>query len=523
VKEVAHYGRVSTSKQKDSLTIENQKKELERYSRENNHTVYRSYYDNGVSGAMPLDERPMGSQMIKDAADGKFSEIIVLKGDRFGRDAADSLYIAKKLKKYNVGIKAVHENIEDKFIFGIHMLVAEKEREDIAFRSSLGKERALDEGRWIGGLAPYGYILDRDTKKLRLFAEKKINGEYSEVEIIRRIYDLCAVSRKSCEKIADALNREKIPPVTPGKYNARREKAKYWIGPRVRNLIKDETYKGEKIFGKRSKNKGLRKVVRVDPIVGKDIWERAQEVLQSNLIQSLRNSKRQYLLTSKISCRNCGRNFTGLAYRGITYYACNNYRLKNNSNPKKCFNKAIRADVLENEVWDDLKNFIDNPIKIKDFLRQKLSGTTWDEISKELKAIDYQVEKIKKERGRLIDFIKAGDTYLVKDIKVEIEKMKNDELKMAEKRKHFEELSRKEEFEKRKILEIEKVFNLFTDKIKNPDFMLKKAIINIMVGKIIVHQQEDYGNKRIVEIQYNFKAEGSVITKSLSTGLLLEK
>ncbi len=391
---VALYGRVSTSKQKESCTIESQKTELEKYSRENNNEVYKSYYDNGISGTMPLNERPQGSQMLKDAMEGKFSQIIVLKGDRFGRDAADSLYMAKKLKKHNVSIKAVHENIEDKFIFGIHMIVAEKEREDIAYRSRLGKERALDEGRWIGGLSPYGYVLDKKTKKLKLFTEKILLGKYSEIDVIKKIYELCTANRLSCEKIAEKLNYEQIPPVTEGKNIVKRKKAKYWIGPRVRNLIKDEIYKGIKIFGKRSKNNGLQKVVKVDPIVKEDVWEKAQDVLKSNLIQSLRHSKRQYLLTAKIKCKNCGRNFTGLAWQNINYYACNGFRLKNNNNPTKCFNKAIRADVLENEVWNDLTDSINNPNIMKEFLHQKLSGMTWIDVKKELKAIESIAESV---------------------------------------------------------------------------------------------------------------------------------
>ena len=79
---VALYGRVSTDEQRTKQTIENQKAALEDYVTTNNLKVYKSYYDNGVSGALPLDERPQGSKMLNDAYSGKFSQIIILKSEQ---------------------------------------------------------------------------------------------------------------------------------------------------------------------------------------------------------------------------------------------------------------------------------------------------------------------------------------------------------------------------------------------------------------------------------------------------------
>jgi len=82
-----------------------------------------------------------------------------------------------------------------------------------------------------------------------------------------------------------------------------------------------------------------------------------------------------------------------------------------------------------------------------------------------------------------------------------------------EERSNYEELSKKEEFEKRKISEIERVLSLFISKIENPDSKLKKEIINILVDKVIVHLYKEGDDKRLVEIQYSFKKTGNVITK----------
>jgi len=369
---------------------------------------------------------------------------------------------------------------------------------------------------WTGGVSPYGYILNKETKKLELYDEKVLLDKYSEVDIIKMMFDCCAIKKMTCEKIATKLHEMKIPTSTPGKNKIKRKKAKYWSGERVRNLISDETYTGEKIMGKGSGCVNKR-TISIPPIVSLEIWEMAQEVKKNNKIISLRNTKREYLLTGKIKCTVCNRSFTGLAYRGLTYYACRKYRMVNVNHHMKCINKAIRADVLEDEVWSDLKTFIDSPIVIKDFLHQRLSEVSEIDTNKELEDINHKLNKIKKKRTKLVKLITAMDNYPEKDINVEIVKIKLEEEELHKKKQYYEDISKKEEFEKRKISEIDKAFELFTGKISSPDFKLKKAIINILVDKIAVHPYDEKENKRLVEIHYSFnKNDFNIIKSSLN-------
>ena len=515
---VALYGRVSTDEQKENQTINNQKRELDKYIKNNGYKIYDYYLDEGVSGSIPFEDRTEGRRLLLDAKDKKFDLVIVLKTDRLGRNLKVMLNTVDAFSKLNIGFKSISEPYntqtpEGKMMFSVISSFSEYDWNNIQRNSMRGKERAIDEGRWIGGVPPYGYVVNKEIKKLEMYDEKVLLGKYSEVDIIKKIYELCSLRKLSCAKIAEKLNSEGIPPYTEGKNKLKRKKARYWIGERIRNLIKDETYKGEKIIGKRAKKDGLNKVIKVSPIVSTDVWEKAQDVLKSNMIQSLRNTKRHYLLTGKIKCSKCGRNFTGLANYNITYYSCNNYRLKNKKNPSKCFNKFIRADVIENEIWDDLKQFINNPITIKNFLHQKLSGVTRIDVKKELKAIDYKIKKLDKKREKIIDLLCDSDDCLVIDLRIRIKKIENEKEKLLEERKYNEELSKKDEFEKRKISEIERVLCLFNKKIENPDSKLKKEIINILVDKVIVHPYKEGDDKRLVEIQYSFKKTGNVITK----------
>src|ERR1017187_7168004 len=84
---IAIYARVSTEEQRERQSIETQYELGQSFCKVQNLPVYRVYGDNGVSGTIPLDRRPEGSQIFRDARLGKFDEVLVYKLDRLARDA----------------------------------------------------------------------------------------------------------------------------------------------------------------------------------------------------------------------------------------------------------------------------------------------------------------------------------------------------------------------------------------------------------------------------------------------------
>lgn len=250
----ALYGRVSTEEQRENANIDIQENEVKKYLNANGLKLDYLYLDNGISGAVPLSERPMGSMLLRDAKAGKFNKVFVLKIDRIGRDACDTLQVVKDLKKCNVEIKSTTENIEDKLVLTVLAAIAEKERDTIMQRMTLGINRAATLGRWPGGVTPYGYCKD-DSKHLKVYDKKVILGLYSEADIVYRIFHMLADQKMTCKKIADILTEEAIPTATIKNSHLKRKKAWRWVGAGVRQLVKREIYKGTFEFGKTSKDK----------------------------------------------------------------------------------------------------------------------------------------------------------------------------------------------------------------------------------------------------------------------------
>ena len=90
---------------------------------------------------------------------------------------------------------------------------AAHERELIRERSVAGTNRRAESGAWLGGVVPYGYRKQGEKGDARLVVcEEKVPGlELSEADVVRMIYRMSGTDKKSCQKIADHLNREGIP------------------------------------------------------------------------------------------------------------------------------------------------------------------------------------------------------------------------------------------------------------------------------------------------------------------------
>src|SRR5205823_7631086 len=83
---VAGYMRVSTEEQRERQSIETQRQYAERHTFREGIEVVDWYADDGVSGTIPMDQRPEGSRLLRDASAGRFGTLLVYKLNRLGRD-----------------------------------------------------------------------------------------------------------------------------------------------------------------------------------------------------------------------------------------------------------------------------------------------------------------------------------------------------------------------------------------------------------------------------------------------------
>jgi site-specific DNA recombinase len=158
---VALYLRVSSEEQRDRETIEIQREFLEQYCCLYKLEVADIYEDGGVSGTIPLHERPEGRRLLEDAREGKLHTVLVYRLDRLGRSLLVIVDAHDRLQTGGVALRSATEPIDTstpsgRLIFQMLASFAEYERETIGERTRAGLHRALRNGKHAGRV-PYGY------------------------------------------------------------------------------------------------------------------------------------------------------------------------------------------------------------------------------------------------------------------------------------------------------------------------------------------------------------------------------
>ena len=198
----------------------------------------------------------------------------------------------------------------------------------------------------------------------------------SESDVVQMIYTLTVEQHMSTYRIADYLYALRLPT----KYiidnrKISRSKLKVnntgvWTPSRIRSMIIQTTYKGIHYYGKASKNAREPIEREVHPIVNEEIWYEAQLVLKSNRFEASCCAKHNYLLRSLVKCSRYGLNFSATGYKGSNnkqltyYYVCNGKTAYRGKFLGKCKVKNVNADWLDEKVWNDCVDFINNPGKL---------------------------------------------------------------------------------------------------------------------------------------------------------------
>src|SRR3984957_18904303 len=119
---VGVYLRVSTEEQRERQSIATQRDFAERYFSLHGPVTSIFYADDGVSGTIPLERRPAGSRMLRDARVKKFDQVLVYKLDRLGRDTRLILNAVDELEKCGVRVRSMTEEFDTATATGKLML-----------------------------------------------------------------------------------------------------------------------------------------------------------------------------------------------------------------------------------------------------------------------------------------------------------------------------------------------------------------------------------------------------------------
>ena len=319
---VALYVRVSTDGQRENNTIALQETELQKFATANNCSIVDIYRDDGVSGG--TTNRPELNRLLSDASLHRFECVLVWAVDRLGRaDLTDMLLLRKEFNELGIAVFDAQVGREigagdelSELMYAIESWQASKERRDIAERTRRGKRRSVGEGRFGGGVMPYGYTTDSSHRLVILEDQAKA---------VRLAYEWTVYEDLSAQRIAERLNSRGLLPQTSS--NTHRSSSGKWTCDRVRQTLRNPIYRGERNWGKRSRSSSPASVIVVEcpAIVSAELWTKAQAALDRRRTFKGPRDSMKYPLTGLIKCAECGRPMSGAQQKQYRYYRCQGF------------------------------------------------------------------------------------------------------------------------------------------------------------------------------------------------------
>ena len=359
----------------ESESIQNQRSILFEYCVKQGWEVYQIYCDEDYSGADR--NRPEWLKMLRDCEAGKINIVLCKTQSRFCRDIElCEKYIHGLFKTWNVRFVAPFDNsdnsIEDnKKSMQINSLVNQWYAEDLSNNVRKTLEHKKKNGLWTGSFAPYGYATDPNDKN-------KLIVDSTAACIVKDIFQMY-MEGKGYITIAKKLNDRKIPNPTLYKRScglnfrtsSTRPTSEIWTSSTISRIIRNETYSGTMVQGKRKKN-SFREVAKLVPqdewirvpntheaIVDEKTWSCVQEKLAGNRIRQEKFSGSRHLLAGKVYCAVCGNSMwkmsCQLSYGRYQYYKCRTVKESNTA----CSNThSVRLDLLEEIIQQNINTLL---------------------------------------------------------------------------------------------------------------------------------------------------------------------
>jgi len=395
-----------------------------------------SYLDDGYSGSILL--RPALERLRDAVAGGQVDRLYVHAPDRLARRYAHQALLIDEFRRAGVEVVFLNRPIggtaEDDLLLQVQGVIAEYERAKILERSRRGRRHAARSGS-VSALtgAPFGYrYVNRDQGG----GVARFEVVEAEAHIVRLIFAWVGLDRLSLREVCRRLEQMGC---------RTRTGATRWHASTIRGMLANPAYMGRAAFGRarylppRPRLRPIRGHPQPSPratcrvpvppeewieipvpqLVDPDVFEAARTQLEENRERKRDRTPGQgWLLQGLTVCRRCGYAYYGKrAPRSrqydptntLRYYRCigaDGYRFGGQA---VCDNPAVRADHLEQAVWDQVKGLLEDPRRVADeYHRRLLQARDETREPDEIVRLERQMATLRRGIGRLIDSYAEG-------------------------------------------------------------------------------------------------------------------
>ena len=324
---VGIYLRLSKDEAKDreSASIANQREYIWEYIRDNQLTYVDEYVDDGFSGGN--FDRDGFNRMIHDIETKKINMIITKDLSRLGRDHIETGYYAERYfpeKRIRYVARGDRYDSLDPNSHSILMKFAYNDMyiQDISQKIIEILNTKKKQGKFMGGIAPYGYKRNVAIDKHELIIDEEVKDN------VIRIFEMFN-NGIGIQKICNIFTDEKIPIPSIHQNQTRGNKSTtfgIWKSKTIENILTNPTYMGnltqcrEKKVSYKSKKRIRTKkdewIIaegKCPAIVDKETFDTAQNIYQKNKNRSQKSH--EYLFRSFLYCKECGHTISINEYK----------------------------------------------------------------------------------------------------------------------------------------------------------------------------------------------------------------
>jgi putative DNA-invertase from lambdoid prophage Rac len=181
------YVRVSTERQADEgISLEEQMRRIEGRALEQGWKLAEVFIERGVSGSVPLGDRPEGARLLAVLRSGDI--VIAAKLDRMFRSAWDALNVIRDFQRRRISLWLLDLGGDvsgdgiAKLVLTILAAIAEFERERIGERIRDAKRHQKRIGQYLGGDRPFGWHIGENST---LIADEQEQQALAEMRALR--------------------------------------------------------------------------------------------------------------------------------------------------------------------------------------------------------------------------------------------------------------------------------------------------------------------------------------------------
>jgi len=171
--------------------------------------------------------------------------------------------------------------------------------------------------------------------------------------------------------------------------------------------------------------------------------------------------------------------------------------------PDKCQSPSVRADIIEDIIWQQICEYIQDPDIAREALKDKYDVCKQGEYVSELAQVKHRLEELKQAEQRLlVRYADPTNNFSEEALNGALNEIKSNRQLVQDRMKELEKSIVSEDEKSRRLNDVTEILNTLREKVGVTTFETKRKICELLVKEIRVGRNAD--GETMFNIRYYF-------------------